>query len=229
VPSAYSGRSAAYEALGEYEKAQADLDTLVQLLEQDITSRKELKDPALGDLLREAAVAHERRATFLIARKQSGEAKAKESTDQALADLRRAVGLLAEAAAHEKTKTASAPDFRKQDNEGKGMSKTPKDPPVETGWVRIVNDWANEIRVDLSDAVYHLKPGQERIILRKAGAFTFQIRDNKQMSDITQVESRNPQRDWTHTIRVYPKGMSTTHADSAGRPETVRGQPPHTR
>jgi tetratricopeptide (TPR) repeat protein len=63
--SALRGRSAAYEALGDMERALNDLTTVVMLLEQDLSVRREMKAGELTELVQETAKAHRDRAQFL--------------------------------------------------------------------------------------------------------------------------------------------------------------------
>ncbi len=68
--SSLRGRSAAYVALGDLERALADLTTVVALHEQDLAVRLELKAGDLTEGLRETAKAHRDRARVLMDRER---------------------------------------------------------------------------------------------------------------------------------------------------------------
>jgi hypothetical protein len=65
---AFRGRSAAYLALKDPERALSDLTTLVLLLEQDLATQRKLNTGDLTEALQQTAKAHRERGTVLMDR-----------------------------------------------------------------------------------------------------------------------------------------------------------------
>lgn len=143
---AYSGRAAAYEKKGEYEKALADhnMAVLYYAVEAEVLNEVEAADRAA--FLTEAARAYRARGRCLEA---LGRQKAAQD------DRKRADGLEADA---KKLPAATA-----KSKEGAG------------GQIHFVNAWAEPVTLVVNGVTYRLEVGEQKAIPAPAGSVAYEM------------------------------------------------------
>jgi hypothetical protein len=148
---AHSGRAAAYEKKGDYQRAVADHNMVVLLYAVEIEVLNDLSTPERDQFMLEAARAYRARSGAL---RELGKAAAAE------ADLKHAANL--EADARKLTKPANG--------------KTAKPAEGNVGRLQLVNNWTQPVTVAIGDIAYRLEPGEQKIVARPAGPFTYELR-----------------------------------------------------
>jgi hypothetical protein len=143
---AYSGRAAAYEQLGEYEKALADRDMVVLLCAVEAEVLKELDAPDRAGFLGKTARAYQARAKC---REALGRKEA------ARADRERADGLEAEAK--------------------KLAGEAPKGSEGAAGQVRVTNGWTGPVTLVVGGVRYRLDVGEQKSIPAPAASVAYEM------------------------------------------------------
>lgn len=188
---AYGGRSAAYEAKGEFGRAAADRGMVILMLcvELEIMENQDLE--GRDTLMTELAAAHRARAKAL---------RAADRPKAADADIKRADKLEADAKAlaaaatkenKEKPAALTLDDLRKkvealQQDIDQLKSKTRSGQPeangttsslkVAYGTIEFVNVWTETVTIVLDGATYSLAAGRSLVVDNAAGEFTYEVR-----------------------------------------------------
>jgi tetratricopeptide (TPR) repeat protein len=146
VRTAYSGRAAAYEKKGDYEKALADHNMAVLFYAIEAEVLTNLDAPDRADFLAEAARAYRARGQCL-------EALGREKAAQA--ERRRADGLEADA-----KKLASAAPKRKE---------------VTGGPIQVINAWTEPVTLVLGGVAYRLEVGEQKAIQASTASVAYEM------------------------------------------------------
>lgn len=154
--SVYSGRAAAYEALGDFDRALADYNSRVMLYAVEVEIVKSLEAPNREKVLKEAAGAYRERAAFQQARGR------REAADL---DARRAAELETEA-----SRAASAPSAKPPETETQRAYK-----PRPEGKIQLINDWQAPVRVVVDGVTYDLPVGARKVVTKPEGSFTYEV------------------------------------------------------
>jgi len=143
--SAYSGRAAAFEKKGDYDRAGADYNMLVFSYAVELDAADPKADD-YSDLLQEAIKAYRARAACL---QMKGDSAA------ALRDVKRAEKLEARG-----KKTAEKPKDEK---------------PQPTGRVTVRNDWGQPLTLFIAGASYTLQAGETKTLTTPVGSFPYEM------------------------------------------------------
>src|SRR5690242_15221320 len=188
---AYSGRAAAYEKMGDYERAVLDHNLVVLYYTVEVEVLNDLEAPNRDKLLLEAAQAYRARASALRARGRLAEAQIDVGRAE---DLEAEAKKLAGTPAINKGESSSA-EGRAGGGGGTGQkldqaSAKPQEPfraelpggngpeaprPSDTGQIRLINAWTEPVTVVVDSVPYRLQAGEERLISRAAGPFTYEV------------------------------------------------------
>jgi hypothetical protein len=152
---AYSGRAAAYEKKGDYRHAIVDHNMVVLLFAVEIEVLNDQDAPERDKFMLEAAQAYRARGNAL---------REVRRTDAADADVKHAETL--EADARKLAKAAS--------------DKAAKPAEGIVGRLQLVNNWTKPVTIVIGDIEYKLEPGEQKIVARPAGPFTYELRGGAQ-------------------------------------------------
>ena len=143
---AFSGRAAAYEKKGDYEKALADHNMAVLFYAVEAEILANLEAPDRADFLPEAARAYRARGQCLDALGRQKDAQA---------DRQRADGLEAEAK--------------------KLASTAPKRKEVALGPVQVLNAWTGPVTLVVGGVAYRLEVGEQKAIPASAASVAYEM------------------------------------------------------
>lgn len=201
---AYGGRSAAYEAKGDFSRAAADRGTVILMLcvELEIMENQDLD--GRDSLMTELAAAHRARAKALRAAERS---KAADADLQRANQLEADAKALAAAAPKDKPPSPALDDLRKkllslqqevdQLKSKSGSSTAALKAP--SGAIEFVNAWTETIAIVLDGVNYSLAPGKSLVVDKAAGAFTYEVRS------IQAPVTRQLQAGEKYAIRIAPR------------------------
>jgi tetratricopeptide (TPR) repeat protein len=146
VRTAYSGRAAAYEKKGDYEKALADhnMAVLFYAIEAEVLANLEAPDRA--DFLAEAARAYRARGQCL---------EALDRQKAAQADRQRADGLEADAK--------------------KLAGTAPKRKEAAGGTIQVINAWTEPVTLMVGGVAYRLGVGEQKAIPASAASVAYEM------------------------------------------------------
>jgi tetratricopeptide (TPR) repeat protein len=161
---AYSGRAAAYEKMGDLERALLDHNQLILLSGIEAEILTELDSSSREAFLREFAEQYLYRSKCLRGLRR---------TDRALRDLKRAAQLeddaekLATKAAKAKPQTAGKDPAAVTGDKGQGR-------------ILLINVWTQPVTVVLDGTTYALEVAEIKSLLRPAGTIGFEVQGSQQ-------------------------------------------------
>jgi len=180
-------------------------------VELDVLNSLETADR--DKFMREAADAYRERSRILRAK---GRLSAAQADGKRAANLEAEAKKLASAAPTDKGPSPQLKDLAKQIEElrkkvNEALEQLPKSgersrqanfgptQPDDGSRIELVNAWGSPVTVILDGTTYALRPGESRTVVKRAGPFTYEVRDIQ-----TRV-TREVKAAETYTIRIGPR------------------------